>query len=333
MANFQLSPGVVVDPNRGEAYVMSPEGGIVALDLAQGAPKWRSAQASKPLTLAGELLVGQAEAEGPTNALKIVTLHTARQGAPVTESMVDLPPGVLPTIEQSASRSFTASAEPVGSDATVTWEFIERPLRGVPPGPLEVLPGEAPPGVSAATPSEPGLRMTPSAVPIEPASEATITRGAARLNLESGETTPTIPPRREVAPAAAMRSQAFGIAAADLAPGTGLPGVPEPQFVSADGRHVMSSERVDGSPAEKYRWTIFERATGQRIGEFRTYVRYAPFFVTDGRVVFQAPPFKQQEGSSVVEEPLQLRAADLNTGRTLWRQPVRDTTDREPPPP
>jgi hypothetical protein len=62
-------------------------------------------------------------------------------------------------------------------------------------------------------------------------------------------------------------------------------------------------------------------------------VRFAPFFVTDTRVVFQAPPFKQQAGDTVVEETLHLRAADLSTGQTLWRQTIRDTADREPPPP
>jgi hypothetical protein len=29
----------------------------------------------------------------------------------------------------------------------------------------------------------------------------------------------------------------------------------------------------------------------------------------------------------------QLRAADLDSGAEVWHQPVRDTVDREPPPP
>jgi hypothetical protein len=32
--SFQLIPGVVVDRARNQAYVMSPEGGVVAIDLA-----------------------------------------------------------------------------------------------------------------------------------------------------------------------------------------------------------------------------------------------------------------------------------------------------------
>jgi hypothetical protein len=249
MANFQLTPGVLVDPNRGEAYVMSPEGGIVALDLAKGEQRWRSAQASKPLTLAGDLLIGQAEDAGSANALKIVTLDISKGGEPVIESLLGLPPGVQPTIAPSSGRSFTASAQPVGDEATITWEFVERPLRGVPPGPLEVLPGESPPGVAAAAPADPGTAAPSTAAVVEPATEATIVRGAARLNLSSGAASPTITPQREVAPAGAVPSAAFAVTASDIAPGTGLPGVPEPQFASADGRHVLSSERVDGPPA------------------------------------------------------------------------------------
>ena len=37
MSSFQLSPGVVVDLDRSQAYVMSPEGAIVAVDLTKGA--------------------------------------------------------------------------------------------------------------------------------------------------------------------------------------------------------------------------------------------------------------------------------------------------------
>jgi hypothetical protein len=73
---------------------MSPRGGIVAVDLAEGAPVWRTRNADKPLTLAGELLIGQAEAPGPANALRIVTLDTGQRGRQVTEALVDLPPGV-----------------------------------------------------------------------------------------------------------------------------------------------------------------------------------------------------------------------------------------------
>jgi hypothetical protein len=50
-------------------------------------------------------------------------------------------------------------------------------------------------------------------------------------------------------------------------------------------------------------------------------------------VIYQTPPYARRQGRRMVEEPLQLLAADLNTGARVWSQPVRDTVDRQPPPP
>jgi hypothetical protein len=334
--SFQLSPGVVVDPDRREAYVMSPRGGIVAVDLAEGAPVWRTRNADKPLTLAGELLIGQAEAPGPANALRIVTLDTGQRGRQVTEALVDLPPGVQPMIASSSNRSFTAEARPEPGEAAVSWEFVEQPLRGIAPGPVEVLPGEAPPALSTATPpaAEPtAAPPAPMGAP-EPGSEMTIVRGEARVELSSGTVRATEPTRTPAAPGEPTMSAGDSAPASDLGPGELLPGVPGPQFLSADGRHVLSSQRVTDDPEwDNYRWTIYERDSGRRVGELRTHLRYAPFFVDDTRVIYQTPPSARRQGRRMVQEPLQLLAADLNTGVRVWSQPVRDTVDREPPPP
>lgn len=335
MPSFQLSPGVVVDSDRREAYVMSPRGGIVAVDLAEGAPVWRTRKAAKPLTLAGELLIGQAEAPGPANELRIVTLDTSRRGKQVTEALVELPPGIEPMIASSLNRSFTAEVRPEPGEAAVAWEFAEQPLRGIAPGPIEVLPGEAPPAVSAATPpaARPGAVAPAPVSDAEPGGEATVVRGAARIDLSSGTVTAT-EATRVPAPSPSAVSASDSAPASDLAPDELLPGVPQPQFLSADGRHVLSSQRVADDPEwDKYRWTIFERESGRRVGEFRTHLRYAPFFVDDMRVIYQTLPYARRQGRRMVEEPLQLRAADLNTGLPVWSQPVRDTVDRQPPPP
>jgi hypothetical protein len=97
---------------------------------------------------------------------------------------------------------------------------------------------------------------------------------------------------------------------------------------------VLSSLRVADDPAwDKYLWTIFERESGRRVGEMRMHLRYVPFFVEGTRVIYQTPPYERREGPSMRQEPPQLRAADLGSGAEVWHQPVRDTVDREPPPP
>lgn len=336
MPSFQLSPGVVVDPDRDEAYVMSAEGGIVALDLAEGTPVWRTGNADKPLGVAGELLIGQAETPEPGNTLRIVTLDIAHRGEQVNETLVELPEGVQPAVTPSTNRSFTAEAQPEAGGATVSWEFVERPLQGLAPGPVEVLPGEAPPTVSTAEVpvSPPSVAAPfPSDVP-EPGAEATVVRGVARVDLPSGAVTATEAAR--VPPVSARRAAPGSdtAPATDLAPDAMLPGVPQPQFLSADERHVLSSQRIAADPVwEKYLWTIFERASGRRVGGLRMHLRYVPFFVSGTRVIYVTPPHARREEPTIVEEPPQLHAADLDTGAQVWIQPVGDSVDREPPPP
>lgn len=336
MPSFQLTPGVVVDPDRQEAYVMSPEGGIVAVGLADGTPIWHTSQADKPLTISGELLVGQAEAPGPANELRIVTLDTRRGGQQVSEALIDLPPGVQPMIDASLNRSFTAEAQPEPAAAAVSWEFTEQPLRGMPPGPPEVLPGEAPPAVSAASPPATGpATIAPSLVGApEPVSEPIIVRGSTRVDLSSGTVTATEAARIPAAAGPPPVPAGDSAGASDLEPDATLPGIALPQFLSADGRHVLSSQRVANDPEwNKYLWTVFERDSGRRVGELRMFVRYVPFFVADTRMIYQTPLFSSRQGTQMVQEPLQLRATDLSTGAPLWSQPVRDTVDRDPPPP
>ena len=307
---------------------MSPEGGIVAVDLAQGAEVWRSQEAAKPLTVSGDLLISQAEPAGVGGALRIVALDTRARGAAVTRSEVALPPGVQPMIDQTINRSFTAQAQPLAGDAAVSWEFVERPLRGLASGPMEVLPGEPPPQPFAVPDADAPAAMARA----EPGAETTVVRGVVRVAISDGSVPPIEAPRAEFGPAAA----AAGPVAppSDLAPAAQLPGVPEPQFASADGRHVMSSRRVgDDSVWDKYAWTIFDRNNGERLGEVRTHLRYAPFFVSDSRVIYQTGPYARRVGDNIVQEALQIRAANLQTGERLWSLPVRDTADREPPPP
>jgi hypothetical protein len=323
VTSFELGPGVVVDTDHSEIYLMSPEGGIVALDLGNGQAVWRSRDAAKPLAVSGDLLIGQAEPTGPDSELSIVALDTRQQGAPVRWSRVELPPGVQAAIHHGPNRSFTAHAEALGTEATVSWEYVERPLRGIAAGPLEVLPGEeAPPGSS--------VEETPATD--EPGGQVVVARGAVRLGLADGTVTPIEPPPEEsfaeptpISPSAA---------APDLSAEEQLPDLPGPQFLSADGSHVLISERIgDESVWEKWRWRIFERSDGRPVGEVRSHVRFAPFFVRASQILHLVEPHAHLVGDALVDEPVQVRAADLETGEPVWSQPVRDITDRDAPPP
>jgi hypothetical protein len=318
--SFELRPGVVVSLDKNEAYVMKPEGGIAAVGLAQGDELWRSGEAAKPLTLSGDLLIGQAEPKAGERALKIVTLNTAEDGRPEVQQDVELPKGVNALIVDTPNRSFKAIARVATGEAAVAWEYAERPLRGMRMG-QEVLPGEA-----AEEPEGPGRRALEEEEEEEEEGKMEVTTGSFRLDLKSGE----VSGKRLGASGAERKA----LRAAQSAPPASVPGVPEPQFRSADGSHVMHPERVaDDTAWDKYVWTVYNASSGERLGQVKSHVRYAPFFVTGMLLVTTTGPELRPTEQGTVEEPLQIKAFDLTTGEVAWTQPIRDTANRLPPPP
>lgn len=317
--NVRLSPEVIVDTTQGEAYLTSPEGGVAAVELAEGRQLWRSTAAAKPLAVAGDHLIGQVESATPENKLGIATLDRRQGGRSISEKSVALPEGVIASAKIGPTQAFRAQAEVSDGEANVSWEYEERPLRGMPTGPRKTLPGERA-RESKALEKE---TEAPDSGSSRAARAPVVRKGMFRLDLESGAVTPraaeSATPRAAVQPSSSFAH---------------LAGVPEPQFLSADGRHVLSSTRVgDDSVLEKYLWTIYNRDTKERLGEFRSQVSFTPFVVSQSKVIFVTQPFASRSATAMVEQPLQVRAVDLASGRELWSQPVRDTTDRSPPPP
>ncbi len=106
------------------------------------------------------------------------------------------------------------------------------------------------------------------------------------------------------------------------------------QFLSADGQNVLVSRRVtEGASLKEYRWTIYSR-TGRFLGDFETFVSYAPFLVSNGNLIFETRPFARRDGEgNMEEEPLKIRAVSLSNGVELWQGEVRDTAYEGPYPP
>ncbi len=127
-----LYDGVVVNPAAGTAYVMSPSGGIEAIDLASGARRWRSDAAAKPLAVSGGTLVAQA-APGEGEQLVLVCLETGG-GAARTRSRVSLPGDLKAEVSDTANQQTTVRALLSGPDVVVAWTIDARLARGIAEG-------------------------------------------------------------------------------------------------------------------------------------------------------------------------------------------------------
>ena len=80
VTSFKLSSGVVVETARHRIYAMSVDGGIAAVDFSNGKHIWVNNAAAKPLGMAADRLVCQAEAAGKPNDLKIVATRPGNRG-------------------------------------------------------------------------------------------------------------------------------------------------------------------------------------------------------------------------------------------------------------
>jgi len=301
-----LADGVVVDATRGIAYVMSPNASVAAIGLDRGDTLWASKEAARPLALAGTLLVAQAEpsADRP-RTLRVVTLDTSRRGETKVKGSIDLPDEVQAPVAETLTSSFTATADLRAGEVIIIWKHAARSVKGIAPRAEEVSTGEAP------------LALPRGRVP-------PIKGGSVRMNLTTGALTP-------LAYGAEAAAEPRGPTLDTPPPNERVKDAPGAQFLSSDRGHVLVSQRVaDDRVWDKYRLTVYERATGRRIGEIRSHVSAAPFLVRDGLLVFATRPVARGEGG---EQPPKLRAFDLGSGKEAWSVELRDTEYRGPFPP
>lgn len=294
-----LHDGVVVDAASATAYVISPKGGIDALDLATGNVRWTSKAAVKPLAVVDGALLAQAAASD-SGELPVVAFDA--KGVVKQQLRIELPAGVRAQVADGPSRLFRAEAFASEDGAVVvTWAASEsRPVQGL----LEQ---------DAA-----GETLTSGALSAqEPLA------GAARVDLSTGR----------VADVPSAKAQSLQVAARAATAGKGLD--LRRQLASLDGRHVLTTERLAASESgaqRRYRWTITD-ASGTTVGTVEAPVGRASFVVAGSQLLYVAPQVVRAEGNRLVEEPLRLQALDLRTGAALWSAAVVDTAFRGPFPP
>jgi hypothetical protein len=298
-----LHDGVVVDAASGTGYLMkSAQGGIQAVDLQSGNVRWESTAAAKPLLLAGDTLVAQAPAV-TGGELVVVTLDALR-GTQKDQLTIPLPTGVHAQVVDGPSQSFRVEAfRAADGGVVVNWTYED----------AGALQGVAPPELDAAA-GGPAKSLV-AAGTVEPL------HGAARLDLATRRAVPLSAQK-----SAALRPREPQVKTLAKAGGP-------PAFVSADGRHVLHSERLaHGNAQARYRWTVTD-ANGAAIGSFDAPISMAPFVVAGTELFYVAMPSIRKEGAAFLQEPLRLRALDARTGAELWHASVVDSEYRGPFPP
>ena len=288
----------LVAPDLGLVFVMRPGGGIQALDLASGAMRWRSAEGTRPLALMGNRLVAQAD-PGGAGTLALVSLD-ARSGATRASNRVPIDEAVTASPVDDARASFRAWADASGSRLTVHWEHSSLSGTGVPQGYL-------PAAEEGQAPSLGG-------------GQASFTTDATGLRLEGVDS---------------MRAMTDGSTGPGMVEASvaGIRG--DRQFLSADGRHVLVTERTASAEfrIDQHRWTIYDRESGAKLGSLRSVVSATPFVVVGRTLYYTSPPWADRRGDKMVRRGAMMHAVDLASGTDVWAKTVRDSAFRGPFPP
>ncbi|NIV51966.1 MAG: hypothetical protein GWN53_08825 [Gammaproteobacteria bacterium] len=337
---FQFRVGVIADPDRGELYLMNPQGGIDAVDLTSGDVIWSTAQAAKPLLHYDKILVAQAEMPDVGNILRIVVL-SADTGERVFDVDVELPDGVRASVDDHLGETFDASAYMHGGAVIVSWRFSVQQITGVNPGPDPAAGSRRATGavrVDLGTERVTHLHSDEIPAPSEPAVPdnvaSLIESGALRGPLlRAGSVVAT------VIRTGNDRKRNIILRRWRLETGEPLPDISlfddgfTFRYASADERHLLGSKAAEtNGPA--WMWSIYSVETGEHVTEVRRPSPAAPFFIWDSMLFHESPPTgRAGTGSWAIEEPRKVRALDLESGAELWSRAIRDTIYRGPYPP
>jgi hypothetical protein len=302
-SSFNLGIGVIVDKIRGRIYAMSVDGGINAVDLSRGKHIWDTKAADKPIGLASDRIVCQAEAPEHSNDLKVVALDPVT-GDKISTASVTLPQGIRPTVAGSFKGDFVATADAADGNAVVSWQFVRRPVQGLAPR-------------TKATLSEP--RRVQADAPIEPQ------RGSFRMNLATGAVSPV---------SAADASPGQLGQQPDLGTAGRLDTIGRNQFLSADQQSILvSTKESGGTGPPSYRLTIYDRESKTRLGELKSPFSVFSFFVSGTLIIHESPRYSERVGGTLVVRPRRIIAVDLKTGTERWTVEVPDTNYRGSFPP
>lgn len=303
----ELSPGVVLDTNTRQVFLMSQAGGVLAVDARSGRQLWHSDAASKPLAVHNSFVIGQADVPTLANRLKVVALDAAHGGRLLFERSAPLPAGVSGSIAETREHSLAVHAASSDNKTTISWQFrLNAPMRGAPLRGSDAIFGASP--WSSTPPRTPPAPVAPN-----------VRGGAFQIDWSTRELSFGASPNAvPTAPSATIK---------------GLAPAQTNQYVSVDGDYLLRTEAIKDAPSEEFQWTIYRRDSSAEVGQMKSDVRTAPFTVLGDLLVCVIGPYGRLSEHGFFEQGRQVRGVSLTTGKVIWRQLLRDTAVRGSLPP
>ncbi len=286
-AAIELGEGLWVEAEQQRAYLSNPQGFPEARDLKDGRLLWTAPEPAFLLAQVGKrwLALGQAGKRGEGRLLVI----DAGSGGILQRIDFTLPDGVSAAVNAEPLRRFDVRADAEGGRVRLHWNYIAYPLRGA----LLAADGGA------------------------VASEGMQLQGVLEVDLAAAS--PVVRNLPDAALQTSLRSPA--LATAEQVEGLGAR-----QFRSADDAHAMGAEaREDAVFGTVWRWQFASRSEGLLESSLDLPFAYAPFVLSDARLIYRAPPLGYREPSGAWrQEGMRLVVHSLTDGREAWATELLD---------
>ncbi len=296
----QLREGVIVNKNRSEVYITTPQNRVQALAIGTGQTLWTSGMEATPLAVVNTKLIALAKAVSPnslrSNEIGIVELDITRNGSRLGAYNQLLPSNVNLKDSTNTNFVFTISPRWVQNNTYLAWRYTAFPTRGI---------------YDAETDRENIRNNTDSGA-------FRVEKIGGRLNaMANSALPPDLNRQNPIVVNKVSGRDKFG------------------QFLSADRQHnLVSTKFADESVFEHFRWEVFEVATGRKLGELTDYRSYAPFYITGNTIIYEKGPYVLADKSGNIQNvPLQLVAVNIANGQTLWKKDIFDNVYRGQLPP
>ncbi len=329
-----FQPGVVIDETRNRAYVMGFDGGVDAVDLIMGGTIWSVPINAKPLGMHGSLLVVQQEVLGDDH-LNVAFLEVDNAGDMVLTSRMPLPAKVKPLIAERLGERFSAHTITRSDELFITWQYQMRPRSGSHGGSREAIQSVKTTTGAFGIDLETGFAIVledysilePSPLVLPSGMNQPVHAGETRLAPSKAGNVffAHHPTHRD--PAGRRTVQRWraedGQQLTDLTISDPLMSF---KLVSSNSPHYLASGVLeqDSQLWARFTWNVYNLETGAMVGQSRSHIAAAPFFITGNLIIHELQPSGHLDGDKYLEAPRRLVAVSLEDGLELWNRPLRD---------
>ena len=337
---FEFLPGVVVDPTRSSIYLMNDQKGIDAVDLNSGKTIWTSRKSHKPLCLYKNILFSLRDIGPSSHIFSVVGINIDSPVDTVFEAAVELPKNVSTSISDTMENSFRLMVHKNNSDFIINWYFSKKKITGMDSNDVANVSG---------------------ILKLDPEKKTLVSLSSTDRVLLASHLKPDVPENirdqfqtgRIAKPLLRTETVFAGIERGSNKNGRqtllhrwNKNGEPLPKAVifknqfsyrypSADSRHLLGSKIMDGSKKapHQYIWSLVSSETGEIIGEIKSQLAGARFFIWKSSLIHTSPPVRAQIKGKWVFQGFQISSIDLKTNNLLWKTNFRDVFYRGPLPP